>query len=237
MSFGILAKSYCGVGDPEKALQVLKEVEGKGVEITAVTYTTILDALYRKGKSEEAERLWRVMEEKGCVDVTACNVKLKFVPGGVPENVKAVIDEMVEAGFMPDTMSYNYLMACYFKCGMVEEAKGVYAGLHEKGCRPNAATFRTLVYYLCRNEDFEEGYRAFQESAKVNKIPDFNTMKVLVEGLVKKGKKEEARELIRTVKKRFPRNVLNAWVKLEENLNLASADGADDGELKEAPAS
>ncbi|MED6176048.1 hypothetical protein PIB30_084205 [Stylosanthes scabra] len=89
-----------------------------------------------------------------------------------------------------------------------------------------------LVRRVLRNEDFEGGYRVFKESAKVNKIPGFNDMKILVEGLVKKGKKQEAKELIATVKKRFPHNVLNAWAKVEKNLNLASDDGADSVESK-----
>ncbi|XP_052118689.1 pentatricopeptide repeat-containing protein At4g36680, mitochondrial [Arachis duranensis] len=235
VSYGILAKSFCRIGDPAKALQVLKDAQGNGVVITAVTYTTILDVLFRKGKIDEAEKLWRLMEETGCVDVTAYNMKLKFLTaggGGLPEKVNGLIDEMVKARFMPDTISYNYLMTCYFKNGMVEEAKKVYDGLRGKQCRPNAATFRTVVYFLCRNEDFEGGYRVFKESAKVNKIPDFNTMKILVEGLVKKGKKKEAEELIRTVKKRFPCNMLNAWAKVERNLNLVSDDGADNVESK-----
>ncbi|KAK7359988.1 hypothetical protein VNO77_01960 [Canavalia gladiata] len=226
VSYGILAKSFCQVGQPDKALQALKQAQAQaqnGVEITAVSYTTVLDALYKQGKNDEAEELWRLMKEKGCVDVTAFNVRIKHVSGGKPEEVKAVIDEMVETGLVPDTISYNFLMTCYLRCGMVKEGMGVYDGLRGKACRPNAATFRTSVFYLCRNEEFEEGYRVFQESVKLHKIPDFNTTKMLVEGLVKKGNKEEAKELVRIVKNKFPRNVLKAWSKVEESLNLAEA--------------
>ncbi|KAF3439057.1 hypothetical protein FNV43_RR17332 [Rhamnella rubrinervis] len=198
ITYGILAKAYCEAGSPEKAIETLREMEDKGVEITAVTFTTIFDALYKKGRSEEAEQLWNKMEKKGCeLDVAAYNVRIMHSQGGKPE-----------------------------KNGMMDEARKVYEGLEEHECNPNAATFRTFIYYLCRNGDYERGYKVFKTSVHMHRIPDFNTMKHLVEGLVKTKKTKEAKGLIRTIKKKFPPNVLNSWKKIEEDLGLASASDA-----------
>ncbi|XP_041008771.1 pentatricopeptide repeat-containing protein At4g36680, mitochondrial [Juglans microcarpa x Juglans regia] len=236
VSYGILVKSYCEAGSPETAVGIFKEMEEKGVEITAVTFTTILGALYKNGKSEEADKYWNEMVKKGCeIDVAAYNVRIMYAHGGEPENVMALINEMSNAGLKPDAISYNYLMTCYLKSGMMDEAKAVYEGLEGNGCNPNAATFRTLIYYLCRNEDYEKGYKVFKESVKVHKIPDFVTMRNLVEGLVKKKKMKAAKGLIRTIKKKFPPNVVNAWTKVEEELGLSSVD-ADSVEDLEAAA-
>ena len=224
VSYGILVKAHCEAGSPQKAIETMREMEKNELEVTAVTFTTILDALYKKGQAKEADKLWKTMVDKGCeVDVAAYNVRIKHSHGGDPGNVKALIDEMSDAGLKPDTISYNYLMTCYCKSGMMDEAKKVYEGLEENGCNPNAATFRTLVYYLCKNENFEKGYKIFKKSVERHKIPDFNTLKHLVEGLVKKKKIKEAKEMIRTLKKKFPPNVLNSWRKVEESLGLASA--------------
>ncbi|KAA8547334.1 hypothetical protein F0562_003802 [Nyssa sinensis] len=225
ISYGILVKSYCDSGSPELAISTMKEMEEKGIEITAVTYTTILHALYKKGESEQAEKIWNEMVEKGCSpDVAAYNVRIMHAHGREPENVKALIEEMSNAGIKPDTITYNYLMTCYCKSGMMDEAKKIYEGLEGNGCNPNAATFRTLIYYYCRNEAFEMGYKVFKESVKFNKFPDFSTLKPLVEGLVKKSKMKEAKGMIRTMKKKFPANLLNAWKKLEGELGLAAAE-------------
>jgi pentatricopeptide repeat protein len=238
VSYGILVKSYCEAGATEKAIGIFKEMEEKGVEITAVTFTTILDALYKKGKSEEADNLWNVMVEKRCeIDVAAYNVRIMHAHGGQPENVMAWINEMSNAGLKPDTISYNYLMTSYLKSGMMDEAMKVYEGLEGYACNPNAATFRTLIHYLCRNGDYEKGYKVFKESVKVHRIPDFATLKNLVDGLVEKKKMKDAKGLIRTVKKKFPPNVVNAWRKVEEQHGLASVDAdADADEDQEAVA-
>lgn len=238
VSYGILVKSYCEAGSPERAVGIFKEMEEKGVEITAVTFTTVLNALYKMGKSAEAEKLWDVMVMKGCeIDAAAYNVRIMYAHGGEPETVMALIDEMSNAGLRPDTISYNYLMTCYLKSGMMDDAQKVYEGLEGNGCNPNAATFRTLIFHLCRNGDYEKGYKVFKESVRVHKIPDFGTMRHLVEGLVKKKKMKEAKGLIRTIKKKFPPNVVNVWLKLEEKLGLASVDAdADTVEEQEAAA-
>lgn len=218
-SYGILVKAYCGSGRVDLAMETMLEMEKKGIEVTSVTYTTLLSGLQKMGKGEEVEQVWKEMVRKGCViDVAAYNVRLMGV--GNPEDVKVLIEEMKREGLIPDTISYNYLMTCYCKYGMMKEARKVYEELEGNGCKPNAATFRTLVFHYCRYGDFEKGYEVFKESVEVHKIPDFNTLKHLVRGLVAKSKMKEAKGMCRTVKKKFPASFLNAWDKLEEELGL-----------------
>ncbi|KAF5736059.1 hypothetical protein HS088_TW14G00193 [Tripterygium wilfordii] len=227
ISYGILVKSFCEAGAPEKAIETLNVMEEKNVEVTAVTFTTILDNLYNKGKSEEAEKLWSERVKKGCeLDVAAHNVRIMNAQSGDPEKVKELFEELINAGLKPDTISYNYLMTSYCKSGMMDKAESVYEKLEENGCKPNAVTFRTLISFHCRNEDYEAGYKIFKVSVKRSKIPDFTTMKILVEGLVKVKKMKAAKGLTRTIKKKFPHNLLKSWSKVEQELGLASADTA-----------
>ncbi|XAR73885.1 hypothetical protein NMG60_11008003 [Bertholletia excelsa] len=234
VSYGMLVKSYCQSGSPELAIETLKLMEEKGVEITRITFTTIVDALYKKGDSHEAERMWNEMLKKGCLpDVAAYNVKLTQAQSVGPEEVKQLIEEMSNAGLKPDTISYNILMTSYCKFGKMDEAKKVYEELEEKGCKPNAATFRTLVYYLCRSGRFERAYEVFKESVRVHKIPDINSLKHLLEGLVKRSKMKEAKGMCRTLRKKFPENILKGWNKLENDLGLVIGASAAD-ETQEA---
>ncbi|KAK6924332.1 Pentatricopeptide repeat [Dillenia turbinata] len=229
VSYGILVKSYCESGKVESAMEILKEMEEKKIEVTNVTFTTVLDALYKKDMVDEAEKLWNEMVKRGCeLDVAAYNVRIMYAHGSGPENVQALIDEMVAVGIKPDTIGYNYLMTSYCKSGKIDEAKKVYEDLENMGLHANAATYRTLVYYLCRNEDYERAYKVFKKSVEFHKIPDFGTLKFLVEGLVKKGNRKDAKGLIRTVKKKFPPSFLNAWKKVEVELGLVSESVSSD---------
>jgi pentatricopeptide repeat protein len=235
VSYGMLVKAYCEDGKPEKAIEVLGEMEKKGVEVTAIVCTPVLNCLYSKGKKDEAERFLDGMVERGCeLDAVVYNVKISNAVSQGPERVKELIEEMESYGLKPDTISYNYLMTSYCTSGMMEEAKKVYEEFRVHGCKANAATFRTLVFNLCKSGEYEKGYEIFKDSVKVHRIPDFNTLKYLVKGLVEKKKIKEAKGLIRTMKKKFPLNLLNAWKKVEENLGLHSTE--EDKEVKEATA-
>lgn len=229
VTYGILIKAYCEMGSPESAMERLEEMKEKGVEITAIASTTILHSLYKQGKNDEAEKIWSNMVSSGCLlDVGAYNVRIMHVHCENPEKIKGLIEEMINVGLKPDTITYNYLMSAYAANGMIDEAEQVYKDLEGNGCKPNAATFRTLIFNLCQKGRFETGHKVFKESVKVHKIPDFNTLKYLVEGLVKKSKTKEAKGMIRTVKKKFPPNVVKAWEKLQAELGLINLDNNGD---------
>ncbi|KAF8049567.1 hypothetical protein N665_2180s0003 [Sinapis alba] len=221
VSYGILIKSYCDSGSPEKAIEIMREMEGKRMEVTTIAFTTILGSLYKNGKVELAESLWNEMVKKGCeFDSAAYNVRIMSAQKESPERVWELIEEMSVKGLKPDTISYNYLMTAYCEKGMLDEAKKVFEGLKRNRLAPNAATFRTLVFHLCDSGLYEQGYAIFKKSVGMNKIPDFNTLQHLVVGLVRNKKMDDAKGLIRTVKKKFPPSFMNAWKKLEEELGL-----------------
>ncbi|KAE8695909.1 Splicing factor U2af large subunit A isoform 1 [Hibiscus syriacus] len=144
------------------------------------------------------------------------------------EEAEVLWFEMTKTGCELDVAAFNL-----FKRGMLDDAKKVYEGLKSNGCNPNAATIRNMVFYLCLNGLHEQGYKVFKESVRLNKVPDFNTLKHLAEGLVMKKKTKDAKGLIRTVKETFPPNFMNAWTKLEKELGLSSC-GAGNAEAQEA---
>ena len=232
ISYGVLIKSLCLSRSYEKVHSVMKEMEEKGVEITPVTYTTLLDTLYRDKRVAEAERLWKEMEGKGCgPDVVTYNVRIMYhALHSTPASVSQLIEEMVSAGLKPDIISYNYLITCYCKNGQHEEAKNVYKSLPEKGCRPNTATFRNFTYLLCKNKDFNAAREVCAEGLEKSKLPDLGPLKLLTEGLVKTSKVEEAKQLMKLVRKKFPEHFLCRWKIIEEKIGLEVDDDIPEAE-------
>ncbi|CAN8257679.1 unnamed protein product [Cochlearia groenlandica] len=224
VSYGMLIKSYCDSDSPEKAMEIMRSMEEKGIEVTIIALTTILGSLYKKGLVDKAETLWTEMVNKGITfDNTVYNVRLMYAAKESPERVKELMVEMSSLGLKPDTISYNYLMTAYCVKGMMVEAKKVYDGLDgEDGLCPNAATFRTLVFHLCINGLYGEGLVVFKKSMLMHKVPDFKTCKHLCEGLVRNNRMEDARGVARIVKKKYPPRLVIEWKKLEESLGLYS---------------
>ncbi|CAL5057069.1 unnamed protein product [Urochloa decumbens] len=225
-SYGILVKAYCMTRDDVKAKQALDQMREQGISPTTSIYTTLIDSMYKQKKTEEAEHLWREMVEGGCKpDVATYNVKaMKYGLHGKPEEVLEVMREMEAAGVKPDTITYNFLMTSYCRNGKLEDAKVLYHSLAEKGCSANAATYKHMLAALCAHGDFDAGLGIAKESLKRHKVPDFKTMKGLVQGLAKGGRVAEAKKIIVEVKQRFPENLLSGWKKLEKELGLETLD-------------
>lgn len=221
-SYGMLIKAHCEMGSPEKAKETLSEMEKKGVEIGAVSFSTILNALYKIGRVDVAEAFWdEMVKEKGVkLDAGSYNVKLSHIRGK-PEALKSLIEEMQNAGIDPDCISFNYLITSYCVNGMMDEAEKVYGDLLQaKGGRPNAATFRTMVFFSCKAGRYVRAYKIFKKSVKVGKIPNFDTLKQLVTGLKNMGRMVEAKAMVRTMNKKFPPDLLKPWAKLADDLGL-----------------
>ncbi|CAA2993675.1 Hypothetical predicted protein [Olea europaea subsp. europaea] len=110
------------------AIEMLSAMEEKGIGVTLITFATILQGLYKKGRSEESESYWdERVTKKGCVpDFGAYNVRLTHIHSGKVEGVKRI-----------------------------------------------------------------RGYKVFKECVKLHKIPDFNSLKYLAEGLTKNGHTKE----------------------------------------------
>nr|ACF78988.1 unknown [Zea mays] len=213
--------------DDAKAKQALDLMREQGISPTNRIYTTLIDSMYKRKMTNEAESLWKEMVESECEpDVATYNVKaMYYALHGKPEEVMEVMTEMEAAGVKPDTTTYNFLMTSYCKSGKLEDAKVLYHSLAEKGCSADAATYKHMLAELCAYGDFDAGLGIFKDSLKRRKVPDFRTMKGLVEGLAKGGRVADAKEVVAEVKKMFPENLLSGWKKVEKELGLDSDSG------------
>lgn len=96
----------------------------------------------------------------------------------------------------------------------------MYGGMQGDGCRANGSTFRVFLFYLCRSGDLDMALEVFKVSVKRNRMPNYQTVKPLVVGLVLRKKMREAKEVIELAKKKSQEYRLSAWRTLEVELGL-----------------
>ncbi|KAE8701242.1 Pentatricopeptide repeat-containing protein [Hibiscus syriacus] len=132
---------------------------------------------------------------------------------------------MTKTGCELDVAAYNVRISC-FQGRDPEKVKELIDDMSSLGLKPDTISYNYLMTSYFKRGMLDEAKKVFKESVRLNKIPDFNTLKYLAEGLVMKKMTKDAKWLIRTVKKTFPPNFLNAWTKLEKELGLSScSDG------------
>lgn len=221
-SYDTLINSLSHLGSTKLAMSRLNEMIEKNIGITAATYVPILEAFYKKERPDKATSLWDHMVEKGHLpDLVAYNVRLGYAERTQkPKDVLALMEEMKVHGLKLDISSYNYLFLSYSKKGMVEEARAVLRDLEKNGCLPNGSTFRMHMHHLCNCKDYDIAYQVFKESVKMDRVPQFRILKMVVEGLAKTSRKEEAKQMIQIISEKYPGDHSKMWDKIEEGLKL-----------------
>lgn len=221
----MLIKSLCKSKKAAYCLKLLEKMEEKGVNVTTVAYTTILDSLYKEKKMVDAEKLWKAMKKKGVkLDVPAYNVRIMGRMTGEVSRVKEVVKEIEQAGLKPDTITYNYLMSCYCNNGKFVDARKVYEQIKE----PNRKTFKLYIVALCKKEDLVGAVKVFNNALEKEKVPDLGVVKIFIDKLMKAKKEGVAKWAVAELKKQFGEDFTGGWLELEKMVCLHKQGQEDD---------
>ncbi|XP_022014373.1 pentatricopeptide repeat-containing protein At1g55890, mitochondrial [Helianthus annuus] len=95
-----------------------------------------------------------------------------------------------------DVFGYNAIINGCCNNGDLEGAKKWYAKLVESDCAPNKATFATLIRFACKVSDFDWAVELFKQTFEHKGLVDPNVMQLVIDGLVKESKTDEAKKLV-----------------------------------------
>ena len=109
---------------------------------------------------------------------------------------KEKIRWMEANGFDLNIVTYNVLIHGLCKGDRVWEAVEVKRSLGGKGLKADVVTYCTLVLGFCRVQQFEAGIQLMDEMVELGLAPSEAAVSGLVDGLRKKGKIDEAYELV-----------------------------------------
>ncbi|PSS10330.1 Pentatricopeptide repeat-containing protein [Actinidia chinensis var. chinensis] len=198
VSCNTVIKAFCEMGSLDSAYSVIDEMEKNGLEPDLITFNTLLDGFYRNERFSEAEKVWALMKDKNVVpNVISYNPKLRalVVDNRISEAIE-LIEDMGSKGVNPDAYSFNALIKGFCDGGNLEEAKKWYDEMEKNDCKPLQGTFTLLGSLACEKGDFDFALelckKAINQRCRVNLL----MMQLVVDGLVKESKMEEAKELV-----------------------------------------
>ncbi|PIA58413.1 hypothetical protein AQUCO_00500380v1 [Aquilegia coerulea] len=197
-SYTITIQALCLLEELDSAVSLLDEMETKGLKPNLVTFNTLLNMFYEAGRILEAERIWARMEKKEIVpDIRSYNAKLKglVVKGKISEAEK-LLGELRTKEPKADTFSFNVLIKSYCNDGKYDDAKRVYDELLADGHKENRWTYEALIPVLCEKGDFDFALKLCKKSLGLNCYLSAGILQVVVDGLVKQSKVNDANELV-----------------------------------------
>ncbi|KAK1422627.1 hypothetical protein QVD17_17913 [Tagetes erecta] len=197
VSYNIVIKAYCEMGLFELASSMFDEMRCNGINPDLVTFNTLLIGFYGNGRFDDGEIFWDKMMNNASIspDIRSYNARLV---GFVHEKkLTKAVDLIENLGCLkPDEFSYNAIINGFCNNGDLEEAKKWYTKLVESDSAPNKATFATLIRFASKMCDFDWAAELFKQSFEQKCVVDPYVMQLVIDGLVKESKTEEAKKLV-----------------------------------------
>lgn len=199
VTYNTVVKAFCEMGSFDSAVDVIGEMEKKGVNPDVVTFNTLLDGLYVNGRFSDGDKIWNLMLKKNiCPDVRSYNAKLEGLVG--QEKIKEAVElfeKMKNEGVKVDVFSINALIRGFVSGKKIDEAKKWYGEIANIKDNPNNQTFKLLIPFLCENGDLDSAYRVCKDIFKCGKFVEPSIPQLVVDKLMEKNRILEAKKLVK----------------------------------------
>lgn len=219
-TYNTVIKAFCESGSASSVYSILAEMDRKGCKPNATSFGHLLAGFYKEEKYEDVGKVLNLMEKHGInPGLSTYNIRIQSLCKlKKSTEAKALLEGMLSKGMKPNAVTYCHLIHGFCKEGDFDEAKRLFKSMACRGFKPDSHCYHTLVYFLCQAGDFEAALPICKESMEKEWVPNYTTMKSLVNGLVSVSKVEEAKELVGQIKEKFPTKA-DLWKETEESLS------------------
>ncbi|KAJ0682030.1 putative tetratricopeptide-like helical domain superfamily [Helianthus annuus] len=218
-TYNTVIKAFCESGSASSCYSVTAEMVRKKCKPNATTFGVMIAGFYKEEKFDDVGRVLEMMKKHDVsVGLGTYNIRIQSLCKlKRTVEAKALLDGMQSRGMKPNSVTYSHLIHGYCREGKLNEAKELFKKMNSYGFKPESDCYFTLVHYLCKSGDFEAALEICKKSMEKDWFPNFSTMKLLVEGLANSSKVDEAKELIESMKNKFPKKA-DVWSEVEEKL-------------------
>ncbi|KAI3680600.1 hypothetical protein L6452_35373 [Arctium lappa] len=198
VSYNTAIKAFCEMGSLDSAGSVFDEIEKNGLKPDLITFNTLLVGFYGNRKFVDGERFWeKMMNASVSPDIRSYNARLVgLVAEKKLTEAVELFGELGSKGLKPDEFSYNAIIQGFCNDGDLEQAKDWYAKLVQSDSSPNKATFAILIRFACKTGDLDWAVELFKQTFREKCLLDPSVMQLVIDGLVKESRTEEAKKLV-----------------------------------------
>nr|XP_011462244.1 PREDICTED: pentatricopeptide repeat-containing protein At1g62670, mitochondrial-like [Fragaria vesca subsp. vesca] len=184
VSFTILIKGLCKVGNNSAAVCLLTKMHQNGFAPNTVSYNTVIDGLCKSSEIDEASRLFREMIDRGVIpDVyTYTSLIQGLCVEGLHFQVSVLWTEMVRQGVKLNVFTFSAMIDSLCKEKKVKEAQALLGMMIIGGQQPNVVTFNSLIYGFCLLREMERAKKLFGQLVEKGSIVNVRTCNIMIHG-------------------------------------------------------
>jgi len=152
---------YSKAGQPEKTVELFREMLQKGTTSDRFTFVPLLNACASVRALEEGRQAHEQIIQSGCeADVfVGCSLVNMYAKCGSMEDAQRVFNEMPSR----DAFTWAAMILGHVKCGQGEKALELFRQMQQEGVQPNSFAFVGVVNACANLVALEEGRCAHEE--------------------------------------------------------------------------
>ncbi|KMZ63749.1 putative Pentatricopeptide repeat-containing protein [Zostera marina] len=201
LTFNLLLKCLCRLSRPDEAVNFFRDfshLHKSRFSPDVYSYATVMDALTKDGRVDEAVLLLDEMSVEGCqpTEVNFNVVICGLCNNGDVSGAGKIVRHMILKGCVPNQVTYNTIIHGLCSKGKVESAMDLIDCMVKKDCYPNNVTYGTIVDGLVkanRLNDVEQVVALMEQSE--NASPGLFVYSILISGLFRSGRFDDALRL------------------------------------------
>ncbi|KAJ1286638.1 hypothetical protein BS78_03G367700 [Paspalum vaginatum] len=226
---GALARNDETIGT---ALELLEEYQGESPKHAGKSFATVVHALCRTNKVEDANnllmRMVQLEEYQGESLNNAGNTFAAVIHGLCRKkklgDAKELLMRMVNVGPAPGKAVFNFVITALSKQGEMEDAKGLMRVMKSQGVSPDIYTYSVLMSGYTKGGMIDEAHALLREAKKIHPKLNRVTYHILIRGYCKMEEFEKAIECLEEMKKDGLQPNVDEYEKLIQSLCLKAMD-------------
>ncbi|KAJ0962339.1 hypothetical protein J5N97_030167 [Dioscorea zingiberensis] len=196
--FAAYFQALCSADKVEQAQSLAGEAIENSVVLEGRVYGSFVQSLFRAGRAEDAFKLLEKKKKRGYTaygDVAA-EVIIKLCEMHRLDEAHELLLELKTEGFVPNTWVWNCILEEHLREGRVVEAMSLFKEMKARGSDGfssiNACTYCVMVCGFVANGDIQMAMSIMEEMVREEIALSFDSYSVIVRGLCKCGRFEEA---------------------------------------------
>ena len=190
-----IARHYLFSGLNEKAIQVLKEMEGENISENRSACKPLLSLFASLGNVDEVERIWKVCEESPRFDECLAAIEA-FGKLGRIEKAEEVFEKMHGKFEKLSSKYYNALLNVYARQNLLAKGIELAKRMADSGCAIGPLTWDALVNLYVQAGDVEKADSLLQKAVQQKKLkPLYSSYMKIMEVYAKGGDVHNAEKI------------------------------------------
>uniref|UniRef100_A0A1S4CP91 Pentatricopeptide repeat-containing protein At1g12700, mitochondrial n=1 Tax=Nicotiana tabacum TaxID=4097 RepID=A0A1S4CP91_TOBAC len=187
--------TLCKEGKVEDAEEVMRHMNGKGVEPNVVTYNVIIDGYCLRGQMDRARSLFDSMTDKSIKpDIFSYSTLINgYCKKKKLDEAMHLFHEISRNGLKPSIVTYNTI----FENGLVEKAMSLFHELEKKREDIDIELYTVIIDGLCKNGQLDKAHAIFEKLSLIGLFPNVITYTTIINGLCLEGLLDEAKDMLR----------------------------------------